>query len=236
MVVAGDGDEHDMETIIDSLGDTFPAPEFTIPDGCEVWAIHMPLNVSLKAAAEALEGVELEFNSHHKHSMGKLTLNGGVEYSMIQAEASNNMRVLTADMDDERGDDDGDETHFMKIGPAFDREIKLVASSKRDEVGNGNGHADNQSPSIIRAYEYVTQMKNMKRRLTVPGQYACGKPGNFKVEAGKETSETTATPAKKVKVEAEVRVGLQSPKSSSKKKKKEKKEKKEKKVKKEKKK
>eukprot|EP00814_Leptocylindrus_danicus_P007729 CAMPEP_0116022472 /NCGR_PEP_ID=MMETSP0321-20121206/11011_1 /TAXON_ID=163516 /ORGANISM="Leptocylindrus danicus var. danicus, Strain B650" /LENGTH=245 /DNA_ID=CAMNT_0003493557 /DNA_START=16 /DNA_END=753 /DNA_ORIENTATION=+ len=236
---------HDMETIIDTLGETIPAPNFTIPDGCEVWAIHMPLNISLNTAA--LNDVQIDFNSHHKHSMGKLQLNVGsntndvVEYSMIHAEPSSHMRVLVM-ADDGEGVAGDEDTHFMKIGPAFDREIKLISTQRDDDVCVPNGNDEQQSSrkSITRAYEHVPQMKNLKRRLIVPGQYAFGKPSNDvlmmdnniatrSVNAGNEEDAMDITPVKKIKVDPALTMLEPTPKTSSKKKKKEKKVKKEKK-------
>jgi len=169
-----------------------------------------------------------------------------VEYSMIQAEPSSHMRVLVMADDGEvvSGDED---THFMKIGPAFDREIKLISTQRDDDICVPNDDDEQQSSlrSITRAYEHVPQIKNLKRRLIVPGQYAFGKPSNDvlmmdniatrSVNADNNDEEAMdATPVKKIKVEPALTMLEPTPKMSSKKKKKDKKEKKEKKVKKEK--
>lgn len=89
----------------------------------------------------------------------------GVKYKLESNQITSSARLLLHDAD--AGEDEEDEGHFLKLSRPFDKQFALI---RIDQI---ESHNDKQKDlKIKRAYTSVDQVKSMKRRWTVPGQFA----------------------------------------------------------------
>ena len=157
----------------------------------QLWSIRLPRNIpSLRSiTCIPLDGTPFSI--------------GTTQFRLMSVETSVDMRMLVGDNDEDESEDSDGQQHYLKLAKPFKRHFALVEIENQMEEEQECG-IKNDEVDIKRAYTTVPQAINMKRRWTVPGQFAFTKDNVQIINPLQATvSGNITTPNKKKKVKEE---------------------------------